>query len=65
MQISTTKKFKKVLVSKKVKKIKFTLKSKKLKNKKKLYIRVRAYKKSGKKIYTSKWTKAKKIKITK
>ena len=65
VQISTTKKFKKVLVSKKVKKIKFTLKSKKLKNKKKLYIRVRAYKKSGKKIYTSKWTKAKKIKITK
>lgn len=65
VQISTTKKFKKVLVSKKVKKIKFTLKSKKLKNKKKLYIRVRAYKKSGKKIYTSKWTKVKKIKIKK
>jgi hypothetical protein len=65
IQISTDKKFKKILVSKKVKKVQFTLASKKIKNKKTLYIKARAYKKSGKKTYTGKWTNAKKIKVTK
>lgn len=65
IQISAYKKFKKVLVKKKVKKVSFTIKSKKLKNKKKLYIRARAIKTVGKKSYTGKWTKAKKIKIKK
>lgn len=63
VQISSTKKFKKVFVSKKVKKVKFTLKSKKIKNKKKLYVRARTYKKIGKKTYTSSWTSAKKVKV--
>ena len=56
VQISTSKKFKKVLVNKIVKKVKVTISSKKLKNKKKLYIRVRA-------VGTDKWSKPKKIKI--
>ena len=58
VQISTTKKFKKVLVKKTVKKVKVTISSKKLKNKKKLYVRVRA-------VGAKKWSKAKKIKIKK
>ncbi len=58
VQISKTKKFKKVLVKKTVKKVKVTIKSKKLKNKKKLYVRVRA-------VGAKKWSKAKKIKIKK
>ena len=56
VQISTSKKFKKVLVNKTVKKVSVVIKSKKLKYKKKLYIRVRA-------VGTSKWSKVKKIKI--
>ena len=56
VQISTSKKFKKVLVNKIVKKVTATISSKKLKNKKKLYIRVRA-------VGTDKWSKPKKIKI--
>ena len=56
VQISTSKKFKKVLVNKIIKKVKVTISSKKLKNKKKLYIRVRA-------VGTDKWSKPKKIKI--
>lgn len=65
IQISTTKKFKKVLVKKTVKKVKFTIKSKKIKNKKKLYVRAKAYKIiNGKKHYGS-WSKAKKVKIKK
>ena len=59
------KKFKKVVLKKTVKKTSFTLKSKKLKNKKKLYVRARALKKVGKKTYTSKWSKVKKVKIKK
>ena len=65
VQISASKKFKKVLVKKNVKKVKFTIKSKKIKNKKKLYVRARAYKLNGKKKVYGKWTKAKKIKIKK
>ena len=42
VQISTTKKFKKVLVRKTVKKVKITITNKKLRNKKKLYVRVKA-----------------------
>ena len=56
VQISTSKKFKKVLVKKTVKKVTVTISNKKLKNKKKLYIRVRA-------VGTDKWSKPKKIKI--
>ena len=58
VQISTSKKFKKVLVKKTVKKVTATISSKKLKNKKKLYIRVKA-------VGADKWSKAKKIKIKK
>ena len=42
VQVSTSKKFKKVLYKKTVKKTKVTLSSKKLKNKKKLYVRVKS-----------------------
>ena len=54
----TSKKFKKVLVKKTVKKATVTISNKKLKNKKKLYIRVKA-------VGADKWSKAKKIKIKK
>lgn len=73
IQISKKKKFKKgniifkkfIKSSKKVKKAKFTIKSKKLMNRKKLYVRARAYiVVDGKKKY-GKWSKAKKIKISK
>lgn len=56
VQISTTKKFKKILVKKTVKKIKVTIKSKKIKNKKKLYVRVRA-------VGAKTWSKPKKVRI--
>lgn len=56
VQISTTKKFKKILVKKTVKKIKVTITSKKIKNKKKLYVRVRA-------VGAKTWSKPKKVKI--
>jgi hypothetical protein len=42
-----------------------TIKSKKLKNNKKLYVRVRAYKKNGKSKKFGKWSKIKKVKIKK
>ncbi len=58
VQISKTKKFKKVLVKKTVRKVSVTIKSKKIKNQKKLYVRVRA-------VGAKKWSKAKKIKIKK
>ena len=58
VQISTSKKFKKVLVKKTVKKATVTISNKKLKNKKKLYIRIKA-------VGADKWSKAKKIKIKK
>lgn len=56
VQISTTKKFKKILVKKTVKKVSLTIKNKKLKNKKKLYVRVRT-------LGAAKWSKVKKVKI--
>ena len=59
VQISKSKKFKKVLVKKYVKKVSFTLKSKK-----KLYVRAKSYVLKGKiKIYSKKWSKVKKVKI--
>ncbi len=58
VQISKTKKFKKVLVKKTVKKVKVTIKSKKVKKQNKLYVRVRA-------VGAKKWSKPKKIKIKK
>lgn len=66
LQISTTKKFKKILITKTVKKINFTVKNKKLKNRKKLYVRAKAYVKVGsKKYYSRKWSVVKKVKIKK
>ncbi|MBS5483735.1 MAG: hypothetical protein KHX37_02735 [Eubacterium sp.] len=65
VQVSTSKKFKKVLVKKTVKKAKFTIKSRKLKNKKKLYVRAKAVEVVNKKVYTGKWSKAKRVKIKK
>lgn len=56
VQISKTKKFKKILVKKTVKKVKVTITNKKLKNKKKLWVRVRA-------VGAKKWSKAKKVTI--
>ena len=58
IQVSTSKKFKKVLYKKTVKKTKVTLSSKKLKGKKKLYIRVKA-------VGAKKWSKPVKIKVKK
>ena len=58
VQVSKSKKFKKILVKKTVKKIKFTIKSKKLKNKKKLYVRAKA-------VGCKTWSKPKKVKIKK
>lgn len=64
VQFSTTKKFKKTLVTKTVKKTKVTINSKKLKNKKKLFVRAKAYKLDGKKkVWSKKWSKVKKVKI--
>lgn len=65
VQIAASKKFKKVLAKKTVKKVKFTVKNKKLKNKKKLYVRARAYVTMNKKQRTGGWCKPKKIKIKK
>lgn len=55
VQVSTSKKFKKVLYKKVVRKTKATLSSKKIKNKKKLYVRVKA-------VGASKWSKPARIK---
>ena len=65
VQFSTTKKFKKVLVKKYVKKVSVTINSKKLKNKKKLYVRARAYVLDGKTKVFGKYSKVKKVKIKK
>ena len=59
------KKNKKALVKKFTKKVKVKIKSKKLKNKKKLFIRVRAYTLDGSKIVYGPWSKVKKAKIKK
>lgn len=64
VQFAATKKFKKVLVKKTVKKVKVTITSKKFKNKKKLFVRVKAYKLDGKKkIWSKKWSKVMRVKI--
>ena len=65
IQISSSKKFKKVLAKKTVKSVSFTLKSKKIKNKKLLYIRARVIKTVGRKSYSGKWSKPKKVTIKK
>lgn len=57
------KKFKKILVKKNVKKVTFLITSKNIKNKKTLYVKVRAYAKIDGKMVYSKWSKAKKVKI--
>ena len=65
IKISSSKKYaKSKTVTKKVKKNVFTVKSSKIKNKKVLYVKVRCYKKVGKKVYYSRWT-SKKVKIKK
>ena len=58
VQVATTNKFKKVLYKKTVKSTKVTLTSKKLKNKKKLYVRVKA-------VGANKWSKPVAVKIKK
>lgn len=63
VQISTTKNFKKVVAKKTSKKAVFTVKSKKLKGKKKLYVRVKVYKKVNGKTVASQWSKATKIRL--
>ena len=65
VQISTTKNFKKVVAKKTSKKAVFTVKSKKLKGKKKLYVRVKVYKKVNGKTVASQWSKATKIRLKK
>ena len=56
---------KKVIKQRNVKKIKYTIKSKKFKNKKTLYVRIRAYKRYDNTNAYGKWSDVKKIKITK
>lgn len=64
VQFSTTKKFKKVLVTKTVKKATVTITNNKFKRMKKLYVRVKAYKLDGKKkVLAKKWSVVKKVKI--
>ena len=65
VQISITKNFKKVVAKKTSKKAVFTVKSKKLKGKKKLYVRVKVYKKVNGKTVASQWSKATKIRVKK
>ena len=65
VQISTTKNFKKVVAKKTSKKAVCTVKSKKLKGKKKLYVRVKVYKKVNGKTVASQWSKATKIRVKK
>ena len=65
VQISTTKNFKKVVAKKTSKKAVFTVKSKKLKGKKKLYVRVKVYKKVNGKTVASQWSKATKMRVKK
>lgn len=65
IKIYKSKKAKKAIFRKNVKKVKFTLKGKKIKNRKKLYVRARAYKIiNGRKKY-GKWSKRKRVKIKK
>ena len=57
VQVSTDKKFKKNVKSKKLSKTAYTFK--KLKTGKKYYVRIRSYKKSGKETLNSTWSKVK------
>lgn len=57
------KKNKKAIVKKFVKKTKVTIKSKKLKNKKKLFVKARAFVLDGKKKVYGKWSNVKRVKI--
>ena len=64
VKVSTSKKFsKKKTVTKIVKKASFVFKNKRFRNKKKLYVKVRALKKVDNTIIYSKWSKPKKIKL--
>ena len=63
VRISTSKKFKKIIVKKTYNKVKFTIKNKKLANKKKLYVQVRAYALDGKTRVYGKWSKAVKVRV--
>ena len=63
VRISTSKKFKKIIVKKTYNKVKFTIKNKKLAKKKKLYVQVRAYALDGKTRVYGKWSKAVKVRI--
>ncbi len=63
IQIFKSKKAKKALVSKKINKVRVTITSKKLKNQKKLFVKVRAYVKNGKKYQYSDWSSLKAVKI--
>lgn len=66
VQFSVTKKFKKVLYEKTVNKASVNISSSKLKNKKKLYVRAKAYKVSGTtKLWSDKWSDAKKVTVKK
>ena len=63
VRISTSKKFKKIIVKKTYNKVKFTIKNKKIAKKKKLYVQVRAYALDGKTKVYGKWSKAVKVKV--
>jgi hypothetical protein len=64
IQYSTDKKFKKDVKTVTIKKAKTTSKTiKKLKSKKKYYVRIRTYKKSGKNMVYSTWSKTKSVKV--
>ena len=65
IQISTDKKFKKLLVDKKITKTSYTLSSSKLAKKKVLYIRVKNTLKYNGKIFESGWSSVYKVKISK
>lgn len=63
IRIYTSKKNKKALITKNIKSFRKVFKSKKLKNKKRLYVKARAYRNVGKiKIY-GRWSKIKKVRI--
>lgn len=64
VQFSTTKNFKKVLTARTIKKVNTTITAKQLKNKKNLYVRVKAYKFNVKqRIFAKKWSTVKKVRI--
>lgn len=63
IQISNSKKFKKVLVNKNVKKVPVSISSKKIKKQKKLYVRVRGVIVKDGQTYYGDWSNVKKVKI--